>query len=120
MRNLYEVKFEHFGKSRKELSKRGVFSLVVARTDEEVYEWLKNGAVASDGSRLNTKYREIERYDSEYKADIIRMRGDLHDKELDTELFYEVTLTGWELKKEDISNDEVESLKQYGVGIVVL
>ncbi|MFP3830772.1 hypothetical protein, partial [Pseudomonas sp. SIMBA_021] len=55
--NLYEIMLEHFAPKG---SERGIFTYVLAQSDEEVYEWLKTDPSLSDGRAVYTPYQDNE------------------------------------------------------------
>ncbi|MWV44825.1 hypothetical protein GRF59_14485 [Paenibacillus sp. HJL G12] len=126
--NLYKIMFEHY--SQKD-SKVGTITHLVARSDEEVYEWLKNEPRLSDGSVIYNSYKYSEEddetfeiYDADYnvigtesfKERMIRLHGEMfdEDKELN-DLYYGLTLYGWQKVKEDILPEAVDTMKSNGI-----
>ncbi|RXZ77955.1 hypothetical protein EBB07_28255 [Paenibacillaceae bacterium] len=128
--NLYKIMFIHYSPRD---SQKGILTYLVANTDEEVYEWLKSDPKLPDEMYIFTTYKDSERdeesfnlYDDEYniigneffKERIVRMRGDMFDKELElNDLYYGRTLFGWGLVKEDVKNEDLSNIKDNGIEI---
>ncbi|WP_397331783.1 hypothetical protein [Paenibacillus sp. JSM ZJ436] len=123
--------FEHY--SQKD-SKVGTIVHLAANSDEEVYEWLKKEPRLTDGSIIYTSYKYSEEdaetfeiYDANYnvigtetfKERTIRLHGDMfdEDKEL-TDLYYGLTLYGWELVKKNVKPDVLQMIRDYGIPIL--
>jgi hypothetical protein len=132
--NLYKIIFSHHGPKD---SEEGVKTLVAAESDEQVYNWL-----ASDPGEITTcwKYNENIVLDSElgvftdvdgdetdqgwydddgnpedYKTRMIRLCGDINDEnESFDDLYYGVTLYGWEMIDENVDADKIEYLSSVG------
>jgi hypothetical protein len=128
--NLYKIMFVHY--SPKD-SEEGIITYLVAKSNEEVYEWLKSEPQLSNGNRLFNTYKYSENDNKTYeiygddfsvvgeetfKDRMIRLHGEMFDeeKELD-DLYYGATLHGWELIKEDVKPDVLQSIKDYGIQV---
>lgn len=128
--NLYEIMLEHF--SQKD-SEKGIYTYLVANSDEEVYEWLKYEQKLKDGRRVFVSYEDYENdgdvfdiYDDKYnvvgqetfKERMIRLKGDLNDEEKElSDLYYGATLIGWKIVKYNITDLEIGALKSLGIAI---
>ncbi|MCY8922132.1 hypothetical protein [Bacillus atrophaeus] len=127
--NLYEIMLEHFAPKG---SERGIFTYVLAQSDEEVYEWLKTDPSLSDGRAVYTPYQDNEAdgktyaiynqsFDivghEKYKDRMIRLKGELNDEVELTDLYYGMTLVGWSMVKADIPTEQIELLKDTGISI---
>lgn len=128
--NLYEIMLKHFAPRG---SEQGIFTYLIAGSDEEVYEWLKTNPSLSDGRSLNTpfddyendkKMLEIYNVDYEivghetYREKIIRLKGDLNDDDVElSDLYYGQTLVGWDVVKLNITMEQMELLKDSGICI---
>lgn len=128
--NLYKIMFEHY--SPKD-SMKGIITYLAANSDEAVYEWLKSEPKLSDGTTIYNSYKYSEEdnitfdiYDSDYnvigeesfKDRMIRLCGDMfdEDKELN-DLYYGLTLYGWEQVKDNISSTAIQVIKESGIQI---
>ncbi|ASA22589.1 hypothetical protein [Paenibacillus donghaensis] len=128
--NLYKIMFEHFAPKD---SKAGIVTYLQAKSDEEVYEWLKSDPVAGNEGKIITSYKYKEEddeiydvYDKEYncigqenfKERMIRLRGDMFDEDAEVEgAYYGVTLYGWECVRENIPNMLLDIMRLSGVAI---
>ncbi|ATX84233.1 MULTISPECIES: hypothetical protein [Bacillus] len=127
--NLYEIILKHFAPKG---SERGIFTYLLAESDEEVYEWLKADPSLSDGRWVCTPYADNEADDEtyaiynkdyeiigheKYKDRMIRLKGELNDEVELTDLYYGITLVGWRLVKSNIPTEQIELLKDSGVSI---
>lgn len=128
--NLYEIMLMHFAPRG---SEQGIFTYLLARSDEEVYEWLKTNPSLPDGRSLYTPFydsesdnKTFEIYNAEYEVvghetyreRIIRLKGDLNDEDVElSDLYYGQTLVGWDVVKSNISVEQVELLKDSGIRI---
>lgn len=129
--NLYEIRMEHFAPKD---SQQGIYTYLVANSDEEVYEWLKLEKELKDGRKIYVSYdlyeedeeekREI--YDENYnvigeesfKERMIRLKGNLNDEDVDmSDSYYGITLMGWSIIKEDVLDNDIEVLLRAGVAI---
>lgn len=127
---LYEIMIEHFARKG---SEKGIYTYLVAESNEDVYEWLKLEKELKDGRQLFLPY-SIEENESEdfiiyddkynelgvekYKERIIRLQGDLNDEELDLDdLDYGRTVAGWKEVKSNITLEEISLLENLGISI---
>lgn len=113
--NLYEIMFTHYAPKD---SKTGILHYLVANSDEEVYKWLKNG---NGDVYVSYEYSEEDGEmldDNPFKESIIESRGCMFNDYMEvTDLYYGATQVGWILKKENISQEEIEILKGVGINI---
>lgn len=129
MLNLYEIQFEHFAPKD---SEKGIYTYLAAENDEAVYEWLKSDPELSNGKHIFTGFEDYEEeeeyeiFDDDYnvigtesfKERMIRLKGDMNDDEKElNDLYYGATLIGWKMVKEDVNNDVIQILKDFGVAI---
>lgn len=125
--NLYAIKFTHYAPKDGET---GIYGYILAANDESVYEWIKSEPKISDDKILYNSYEYYEEeksydlYDNNYdvigtetfKERMIRVGGEMYDEDADvSDAYYGVTHLGWDLVKEDISEDEVKVLKGLGI-----
>lgn len=122
--------FEHF--SPKD-SQQGLITYLVANSSEDVYEWFKKEPQLPDGNRLFNSYKYSEEdnkvfelYDDKYniigeenfKEKMIRLGGEMFDEDRElNDLYYGLTLYGWELVKEGVKPDALQMIKDYGIQI---
>lgn len=129
--NLYEIMFEHY--SQKD-SEKGIFTYLIAKSDEEVYEWIKLETELNDGRILYVCWGDYEDektfdiYDDDYnvigeetfKKRMVRLKGELYDEEVElSDLYYGKTLIGWEKVKENIKQEEVDILLNSGISLEI-
>lgn len=130
--NLYQINFIHYAQKS---SGTGIVTYLVAGSDEEVYEWLKTSPELRNGNYIFTTYQDNEGdektfdiYDDDvnlvgresFKKNIVRSKGCMNnDHILDglSDLYYGLTLYGWEMVKESISKEEIELLEQIEVAL---
>jgi len=118
--NLYKVVFSHH--SPKD-SQKGIKTLLLAENSEQVYEWIKSEPKLEDRSLFNTwadseKDEEVfEIYNDKwevigtenFKEKMLRINGEINDDDYDfSDSYYGITLIGWELVKENTTNDYSE------------
>ncbi len=122
--NLYSIDFRHY--SPKD-SEKGVYVYIVSENDESVYEWLKSQPKITKYKTLWNSYggyeedgKEYEIYDEDYnvvgkesfKERMLRLHGEMYDEDAPVEdLYYGLTYIGWSLIKENVSDNEIEVLK---------
>lgn len=115
--NLYKIEFSHFGPKSSEY---GFKCLLIAESDEHVYEWIKSEP-SINGDRLDNYWGNAEAankvydvYDSDYniigtetfKERMLRVKGELNDDDNNLEdAYYGITLYGWGLLKENVDSD---------------
>lgn len=128
--NLYEINFKHFAPKD---SEQGIFTYLYAKTDSDVYEWLKTDPKLSNGRSIYTDYKDNEEegktfeiYDNSfniigletYKERIIRLKGVINDESVElNDLFYGQTLIGWKKVGSNISLEQIEAAKDLGINI---
>ena len=127
--NLYVIKFIHY--SSKD-SIEGIITYLVAKSDKDVYEWLKTEPEI-DGKSLYNSYQENEDddeifdiYNNDYevigsetfKERMIRLHGQMYDEDTDvSDAYYGVTHYGWKIIKEDISDYDVILARSLNINI---
>nr|WP_241264921.1 hypothetical protein [Bacillus velezensis] len=128
--NLYEINFKHFAPKD---SEQGIFTYLYAKTDNDVYEWLKTDPKLSNGRWIYTDYKDQEEegekfeiYDDTfeivgyetYKERIIRLKGEINDESVElNDLYYGQTLIGWKKVGSNISLEQIEVAKDLGINI---
>lgn len=119
--NLYSIDFLHASPKDTEY---GIKCLLLAKSSEQVYEWIKSEPEVS-GSKLfniweDSEDEEFEIYDGHFdvigketfKQKIIRMEGEMGDEEYDySNAYYGITLFGWSLLKENVTTDYSELIE---------
>ena len=122
--NLYKVMLTHYAPKD---SQEGIFAYVVAKSDKNVYEWIKSNPKVNgrsyysvyDGLEENDDYDEPENVINE----IIENQGILNTDYADdylTDLYYGRTLDYWKLVKEDVNMSLVERMINVGIDIVII
>ena len=137
--NLYTIKFERYGGGD---SESGIKALLLAESDEQVYEWIASEPTTSCGRIYNSWRSRMIVWDEEkdvfldedgneteewcdddgnpesFKARMLRLRGDFFDDDTDmTDAYIGLTLYGWELLKKNVSDDYSE-LIELGIAYV--
>lgn len=128
MMNLYEIMMKHYAPKD---SQMGIYTYLVANSDEEVYEWLKSEQELKDGRIIFNSYQDSEKdketfeiYDNDYKVigtetfkeRMIRLKGDLNDEDVElSDLFYGKTLLGWKVIKKSVTIEDIQTLKDLGI-----
>lgn len=118
--NLYRILFIHYAPKD---SHSGITTYLLANNDEEVYTYIDS---INHGmwSGKNADYPELNIYDDEYnvigtesfKEKMIRIKGLMFDEDYElTDLYYGVTLDGWELIKEDVDVSYYQELIDLGI-----
>lgn len=111
--NLYQINVKHY--SEKD-SHTAIETFLFAKDDEAVYYWL-NELQGGIFEERNNEDGMIDVYNEDfeiigqksYKDKIIRLRGELYDKNLEiSDRFYGVTLYGWK----QIDSPDIETLAQ--------
>lgn len=130
--NLYEIMMEHYAPKD---SQMGIYTYLVAKSDEAVYEWLKQEKQLKDERIIYNIYKDCEAdgdtfdlYDDNYevvgtetfKERTIRLKGNLYDEEESfDDLYYGKTLLGWKTVKEGTTEEEIDVLQRTGISIEV-
>ena len=110
--DLYRIKLKHY--SQKD-SCEATSCLLLARDDEDVYEWIKtepecNCYAGGGWADYESDNEEYDIYDNDYnvtgkrsfKQKIIDLNGDIDDEDVSyDDLYYGLTLIGWELIQAD-------------------
>ena len=127
--NLYEIMFDHY--SQKD-SERGTLTYLIAKSDEDVYEWIKAEHELKNGRQIYCSYEDREEDDEVYytydddnleieetfKERMIRLQGEMNDDDAELDdLYYGKTLYGWELIRENISLNGIEILKTIMINV---
>ena len=115
--NLYKKIFEHF--SQKD-SEEGISKYFIAKNEQGAYDYVYN-----DG-HPSWVYEVLERDpDMWCEEDILTeeeaikvvfdAKGEINMEIELTDLYYGKTLKGWEIVKEDLSNDDIATLKRMNI-----
>lgn len=114
--NLYQINFKHIAQKD---SMSGIYCYLIANNDEEVYEWLKKENNPNDElDILYTNFEDYENDDVEFKQIIVKNKGVSNSKyESFDDLYYCKTHINWELKSEDIKDNDYQIMKSNGVRI---
>jgi len=120
--NLYKHTFGHWAPKDSESGIKGYF---LAETDEEVYEKIYGVFGSQYVGRVTDNFDEEEHEEYEdtpeqAKKRTIEARGDLNLSDEYTEnmfcdLYYGLTLEGWELVQEHITTFEIDVLQNLGI-----
>jgi len=124
--NLYIIEFKHY--SPKD-SEKGIKGYIVAKNDEEVYEFIKSepemlGETIYNSYADKEDYDEKDIYDDEdnvigtetFKERIIGCCGDMYDEYSEvSDLYYGATQYGWVCAIKDITSQDVEGLRYLGI-----
>jgi len=109
--NLYKITFIHY--SQKD-SKEGIETYLLAENDKEVYNYIEKEYYYGCWVDEEKENKMCSIYGDEYhimgketyKEKIIRIKGEINDEDYDIcDLYYGLTLRGWELVKENINID---------------
>jgi len=107
-------------------SKEGVLGYLFTESDEKVYEWIRSEPEINECKSLynSWKYHDNPEYEDEgykegFKERIIECNGEMYDDEADvSDTYYGVTHYGWELIKENISEEAVSTIKECGINVI--
>jgi len=100
--NIYKVIFKHHAVKD---ARVGMAALLLAKDVEQVYEWIALQPALNEGHLFNDWMNN--RFASESKANIIRLKGDINDPDIyDSHAYFGMVLYGWELVQEDVEFDE--------------
>lgn len=120
--NLYQIMIRHYAPKDYE---DGIYTYLVAESDEDVYEWVKEESQLKDGRYLFNIYKDAEEDgdmldDVPFKDSIIASQGCMYNDCMEvSDLYYGATQIGWKMVKEDISQDEVDVIEGAGVSIEI-
>lgn len=128
--NLYKITFSHHGPKD---SESGIKCLLLAENDEQVYNWIASEPEVNDDTMFNSwKEKESAKYDKDqelfidddgneyywtdekgkpedFKTRILRFNGEINDDNYDfADVYYGITLFGWELLKENVTESYSE------------
>ena len=121
--NIYKIEFLHASPKDRE---EGIKCLLLAKNDEQVYEWIKSEPKIGERhlyngwADLEGENEEFEVYNDNYdvigkenfKQKIIRLKGEMNDDDYDfSDAFYGITLFGWSLLKENVNADYSELIE---------
>jgi len=117
--NLYKIQFTHY--SQKD-SRTGIQEYLIAKNDEEVFNYLKKYITYWDDLFWDDEDSQQEDLMRDFKERIIACKGDMNDEEtLDNlcDLYYGATLYGWEHTKDLTSHGEasIVFLKEFGIDV---
>lgn len=116
--NIYKITFGHAAPKDWAIS---ILGFVLAENDEQVYEYIKSEPMINGHNPYNSwkdkeeEGEEFEIFDSKYevvgketfKEKIIRLKGEINDESYDfTDSYYGISLYGWDVVKEDVTNYE--------------
>lgn len=130
--NLYKILFSHTGPKD---SETGIKTYVLAKNDEDVYEWIASEPDVNDDGHLFNSWKdkeddeeEFDIYDDNYnvigtenfKEKIIRLNGEIYDDDHDyDDAYYGITLFGWELIKENFDTNSVCYTNLVDLGVII-
>ncbi len=118
--NLYKISFSHHAPKDRE---EGIKCLLLAKNDEQVYEWIKSEPEINGNTLYNSwkdseeENEDFEIYDNNFnlignerfKEKIIRLKGQMNDDDYDfSDAYYGITLYGWSLLKENTNSNYSE------------
>jgi len=125
--NLYIIEFKHYAPND---SVKGIKGYIVARNDEEVYEFIKSEPEML-GETMYNSYADKENdgeetdiYDDDdnvigtktFKDRIIECHGDMYDEYSEvSDLYYGATQYGWTCVIKDITSHDTEGLRYLGI-----
>ncbi len=136
--NLYKIEFQHIAPKG---SANGLKCLLLAETDEQVYDWIASEPEVNDKTLYNSwkdnesvnynidteEFEDIDGdcvsgwYDEEsnpeaFKTRMLRLNGEINDDDIDfSDSYYGITVHGWTLLKENVKTDYSELIE---LGIV--
>lgn len=109
IKNLYKIEFEHFAPKG---SKAGIETLILAKTNEEVYEYLVDKEEIYPEDHEDNEYEDDNGNSETFKERMLRLGGLLYDKDYNSgDGYYGITLIGWSLVKENIKTDYTELIE---------
>ncbi len=128
--NLYKIIIQHFSPKDSETA---IVTLLLAKNDEDVYEWIKLEPKLGENTLSNSwadteadSIEENETFDiynenndvignETFKEKFIRIKGELNDEDFENaDAYYGNTIYGWELVKENPTTDFSE-MKELGL-----
>lgn len=108
--NLYKIAVQH---SAPQDTIQAIACLLLARNDEEVYEWIKEGNIHLTYENV---WKNKESDSEHFKAHIIALKGDMNDENYDySDAHYGITLFGWELIEENPCFMDYCALEEAGI-----
>ena len=130
--NLYAITFVHYAQRG---SQEGIYTYLVAKDSEDVYDWFNLERPTSGGYLIYSHHKDYENdgktyslYDSNYniigeeshRDKMIRLQGELYDEDLElSDLYYGKTVLGWHIISAGISKEDVIAARRIGVSIDV-
>lgn len=126
--NLYEVALQHSAPKDSVFATSHYF---IGDNDEDVFDHIASEPETKQGKMFNSwnnredgetftiyddKYNEIG--EETFKDKIIRLKGEYNDDDYDySDAYYGITLYGWELLKENVTDADFELLKSLGIEV---
>ena len=111
----------------RKIAKSGTFAYVVAKSDKDVYDWIKSNPKINGNSyySMYDGLEENEDYDDPESVinEIIENQGVLNTdyaEDYFTDLYYGLTLDYWKLVNEDVDMDLVKRMIDVGIDIVII
>lgn len=123
--NIYKIHVQHF--SQKD-SHTSIETFVLADSDEAVYNWVDKEKCYGMYTDRTEEDGLIDVYDDEYnvvgqetfKAKMLRIGGEYFDEDYEPQdLYYGVTIYGWEKLESTMVDVEIEALKKLGALVEV-
>lgn len=134
--NIYKIQSMHYAPKD---SEEGIKTYLIAENDESVYKWFISNP---EGIHISWEEKKILKYDAEndifidedgddseeyftddegnpenYKQKILRNKGDIGEEFDSGDAYYGITQYGWELIKENISDEQLEFLTETKIAI---
>jgi len=124
--NLYIIEFKHYAPKD---SEKGIKGYIVAKNDEEIYEFIKSepemlGEIIYNSYADKEDYDDKDIYDDDdnaigtetFKERIIGCCGDMYDEYSEvSDLYYGATQYGWTCVIKDVTSQDVEGLRYLGI-----
>lgn len=120
--NLYQIMIRHYAPKDYE---DGIYTYLVAESDEDVYEWIKEENKLKDGRYLFNIYKDAEEDgdmlgDIPFRDSIIASQGCMSNEYMEvSDLYYGATEIGWSMVKEDISQEDIDVISDAGISIEI-
>jgi len=109
--NLYKILFSHTAPKD---TKTGIETYLLAKNEEEVYEYIDKEFNCGCWKDKEGDEEIFDIYDKDYntigtetfREKILRIKGEMNEEDYDfSDAYYGITLYGWELVKENITED---------------
>ena len=119
--DIYKIIVQHF--SQKD-SHESIETFLLAESDEAVYQWVDKEKCYGMYADMTEEGDLINIYDDDYnitgqetfKEKMIRIGGQYFDGDYEPQdLYYGVTIYGWEKLESEMLDTEIEALKKLGV-----